>query len=141
MERLYLAGPMSGIPQFNYPRFNAVAAALREQGFSVVNPAELDDFDYSQQALASEQGALGDVDVSWGTVLGRDVTVVADTCDGVMLLEGWERSRGAVLEVTTALLVDLPVYEVVEWPDGEFELFPLTRDYLADTVANKLRDV
>lgn len=132
---------MSGLPQFNYPKFADVAGAFREKGFDVVNPAELDDPAYQEQALASDTGALGDVDISWGTVLGRDVTIVADTCDGVMLLEGWEESRGAVLEVTTALLSGLTVYEVVEWDDNDYSLRPVRKTFLAEAVANKLRSM
>ena len=30
-------------------------------------------------------------------------------CDGVATLPGWQQSRGAVLEVTTALSVGLPI--------------------------------
>src|SRR6185312_2641116 len=39
---IYLAGPMQGYPQFNFPRFNAVAACLRQDGSFVFNPAEKD---------------------------------------------------------------------------------------------------
>jgi hypothetical protein len=38
--RVYVAGPMTGIKDFNYPAFNAVAASLREAGYLIENPAE-----------------------------------------------------------------------------------------------------
>ena len=41
-QRIYLAGPMRTIPEFNFPRFNAVAKALRAQGHYVFNPAQRD---------------------------------------------------------------------------------------------------
>lgn len=48
MKRIYIAGPMSGLPEFNYPAFNRAAAVLRAQGHHVENPAE----NPARQALA-----------------------------------------------------------------------------------------
>ena len=39
-KRIYLAGPMTGLPEYNYPAFHAEAARLRGLGFHVENPAE-----------------------------------------------------------------------------------------------------
>ena len=39
MKRIYVAGPMSGLPAFNFPAFHEAAADLRACGFDVVNPA------------------------------------------------------------------------------------------------------
>lgn len=39
-NRLYLAGPMTGFEDFNFPAFNAMAAQLRARGYVVENPAE-----------------------------------------------------------------------------------------------------
>ena len=41
MTRVYIAGPMSGLPEFNYPAFHAAAEKLRGMGFHVENPAEI----------------------------------------------------------------------------------------------------
>lgn len=40
IKRIYIAGPMSGLPAMNYPAFNTEAARLRALGFEVENPAE-----------------------------------------------------------------------------------------------------
>lgn len=38
--RIYIAGPMTGLPDFNFPAFNDMAAILRGLGYHVENPAE-----------------------------------------------------------------------------------------------------
>ena len=40
IRTLYLAGPMSGLPQFNYPAFGHAAVTLRGLGYAVLNPAD-----------------------------------------------------------------------------------------------------
>ena len=104
----YLAGPMSGIAKFNFPMFDAAAHALREQGFTIVNPAELDSDIVRYAAMRSPHGqhdvngAIGGE--SWGSILARDVGIVADKCDGVIFLPRWSQSRGARLEAFTGVL-------------------------------------
>jgi hypothetical protein len=41
MRRLYLAGPMTDLPELNFPAFHAEAARLRALGYTVINPAEI----------------------------------------------------------------------------------------------------
>lgn len=101
--KFYLAGPMSGIPQFNYPLFDKAAARLRERGFEIVSPAELDDPETRARALASPDGKDTGPH-SWGDFLARDVKIVADQVQGVILLPGWYRSRGAKLEAYVGVL-------------------------------------
>src|SRR5437870_314007 len=55
----YLGGPMTGIPQFNFPRFQEVADILRSNGYNLVTPHELDDPETEAAALASRDGAPG----------------------------------------------------------------------------------
>lgn len=102
--RIYIAGPMSGYPDYNFATFNEAAKRLRAAGYEVVNPAEMDGGDTSQ---------------SWGYYLKRDLPQLL-SCDAVALLPGWERSRGAKLEVQTAKAVGMPVYiyKVVLSSDG-----------------------
>ncbi|MGZ6587122.1 MAG: DUF4406 domain-containing protein [Solirubrobacteraceae bacterium] len=102
MKRAYVAGPMTGIPQFNFPAFDVAAYALRAVGYDVVSPAEIDDPETRAAALASPDGAPGSGTANgetWGDFLARDVKLIAD--DGIELivvLDGWECSRGSRLE-------------------------------------------
>ena len=85
MKRIYISGPMSGCPDWNYPVFNAAEEALHQRGFfDVVNPAR-----------------LNPVTTPWETCLRADIKALCD-CDVLALLEGWEGSKGAHLEVHIA---------------------------------------
>lgn len=80
-KRVYIAGPMTGLPEYNYPAFNAAARRLRALGFEVENPAE-------------------NPDPKCGTWLGYMRMAIRQlvTCDVVALLPGWRGSRGARIE-------------------------------------------
>lgn len=98
----YICGPMSGYPQFNIPAFDAAAAYMRSLGYYVVSPAELDSPEERAACLASPDGQS--TGKSWGSCLARDVQIVADEVEGLVLLDNWEKSRGAKLEAYVGLL-------------------------------------
>lgn len=106
--RWYLAGPMSGVPQFNIPKFDAISAKLRGDGFTIISPAELDSPLMRARALQSQDGDLRTLEKetheTWGDVLARDVKLVADGIDGIVFMEDWQKSRGARLEAFVGLL-------------------------------------
>ena len=99
--KVYLAGPMRGIPDFNFPAFHAAAARLRQAGFIVFSPAERDEALYGTELLktatGSEAGAT-DKGFSIRDALGADTAWICAESEGCVLLPGWEDSRGAVAE-------------------------------------------
>lgn len=94
---VYLAGPMSGYPEFNAPAFREAAAALRAyDGWTVLSPVELDEesgFDHTaEETVPSEEEYHG--------FLRRDLQrMLGDGVEKIVVLPGWEKSRGAALEV------------------------------------------
>ena len=78
---VYIAGPMTGLPELNFPAFHAEATRLRALGYEVVNPAEINP----------------DKDMSWRQCMRTDIAALV-FCDGIQLLPGWQDSKGATLE-------------------------------------------
>lgn len=95
--KLYLAGPMTGLPDFNYPMFHRYAALLRGRGYEVFNPAE---------AHGGQQ------DLPLWQYYAEDLPQVA-AADGVAVLPGWQESTGAKIEVLVAQKLGKPVMEAV----------------------------
>lgn len=116
MNKLYIAGPMTGIPQFNIPAFDALAEKLRNLDYTVVSPAELDSFEVRNELLASPDGqyafgsTIGNTKQTWADFLARDVKLIADEIEAIVVLPHWWKSRGARLEVFVGLLSNKPIY-------------------------------
>lgn len=119
MVTYYLAGPMSGIPQFNFPAFYAASDVLRSAGLNIISPAEMDSPEVVEAVMASPDGKHDGktvvADKTWGDFLARDVKLVADEVDGVIVMEGWAASRGACLEVFVATLCAKPVFALQQY--------------------------
>ena len=91
----YLSGPMTGLPKFNHPRFNAVAKILRKKGLLIINPAEQD---------------KGSSDKPRSFYMRHDIKELLK-CDGIILLAGWKSSKGALLEVSIGQELGLLFYD------------------------------
>lgn len=87
---------MSGLPEHNIPAFIAAAARLRQMGLVVLNPAEL--------PHTTMPGA------TWEDCIRADVEALM-RCGAVAVLPGWQRSRGATLEVYLARQIGLPILD------------------------------
>jgi hypothetical protein len=110
----YLAGPMTNIPQFNFPAFDAAAKVLRDAGYNLVNPAELDEEIERKEAYESPDGSHTGLPhvKTWRQCLRRDIDIVLDdNCVGMICLDGWEKSGGARMETYVATATGVPLYE------------------------------
>lgn len=96
----YLAGPMSGIPKYNYPEFSSCAAILRAEGVKIVSPHEVpwpqDHNDMSEVLL-------------WEYMMEKTGELLA-TAGGVILMEGWPHSRGCGVELDSPRSKKQPVW-------------------------------
>ena len=91
--KIYIAGPMTGIPDFNRFSFNEAARLLSEKGHIVLNPAVLPD------GMKHEE---------YMTIC----LAMVEVCDTVMLLPGWEKSVGAQMEHKRARELGKEVIEI-----------------------------
>lgn len=122
MTTVYLAGPMSWIVGYNFEAFDKAAAEYRERGFTVISPAEHD-----RENGLDVTGMTGDPAELEGIfdlkkALLWDLQQVADA-DGIVLLEGWEKSSGARAELALAAALGKRVYLPSApdwfWPDAK----------------------
>lgn len=90
--KIYIAGPMTGRAQFNYPAFHQAATLLRAAGHVVINPAE------------NPAPSCG----SWLGYMRMSVAQVASV-DCLVMLPGWPLSKGARIEYLLAKLLGLGV--------------------------------
>lgn len=117
MKKIYIAGPMSGYPEFNFPAFMASETMLKEQGWQVFNPANKD---LEEDVHKDESFETGDakklVSNGWNfrDAYLWDVTKVIES-DAIFMLPGWENSPGASGEHAVAVAVrkHYPDYQII----------------------------
>lgn len=107
---MYIAGPMSGYPDYNHAAFNKKASELHSLGFNVLNPAEIDG---------------GSTNKPWDYYMRKAIALLVQA-DAVVVLDGWENSKGAKLELAIASALRMPV----EYPTP----IPPTREKAQETV-------
>lgn len=92
--KVYISGPMTGLPEHNFPAFMAAEDALSARGLEVLNPA--------QNGVV--EGA------TWADYMRKDLAMLLQA-DEVYLLPGWIKSKGARLEAEIALALGMPTRE------------------------------
>jgi|SRR3981081_114925 len=103
--KYYIAGPMTGLPGFNFQAFDAVEARLRAAGVDAVNPAALDRRDYPGHDFSNNELP---VDFDYNERLRIDLAEIQE-CTGVVLLPGWNYSKGAKIELAECLRLGLEI--------------------------------
>ncbi len=93
MKRIYISGPMTGIPSLNFPAFKAEEQRLAALGYEVINPADLN---------------LDSDDKTWHECMRTDLKALLD-CDTIALLDGWQHSSGTHLEMHLAHRVGMKI--------------------------------
>jgi len=116
---IYIAGPMTGIPKFNYPAFYEAAKEMRKAGYAVINPPENDSPEVQRAALDSKHGDWVDLPITAGhntlhDIVQQNVDDVLSS-DGLCVLHGYAGSRGAMMEIALAERLNLPIRTLDYW--------------------------
>lgn len=103
-KRVYLAGPMSGYEDYNFPAFNSASKFLRSKGDFVFSPAENDYLLYGKDFLDHPERA------SFAKCMEDDLRWICRYAEAIALLPGWERSTGVKVEKALSDALKLPAY-------------------------------
>ena len=99
--KIYIAGKMRGIPEYNYPLFNKVDDILTEMGHDVVNPAKLQE----------------DTTLSFEAYMKVDLPALM-SCEAIGVLDGWQDSVGGNRELIVATAIGLATYQIKFFNDN-----------------------
>lgn len=98
--KLYIAGPMTGYPDLNYPAFHIAEEKLRAAGYETLNPAPNDP-----------------PEKTWLNFMRMSLVQISQA-DGVALLPDWLKSKGAQIEYNLAKALGLEVRTLEQWLEG-----------------------
>ena len=130
--KVYTAGPMRGLPSFGAEEFRKAARALRDRGFEVISPLEMDeDAGISVDGLTGFED-LEDQGFDIRSTLMMDLEAVLFDVDAVVLLPGWTSSRGAIAEYATARAAGVPTWELT-YAGEEIMLTEITAPLVVET--------
>lgn len=104
---IYVAGPMRGHAHFNFPAFDKAEAQLRAEGWHVISPAQIDRLMEGYDPYPPEGQVFTQAD--YRRMMLRDLTAIAESCDAIYLLPGWENSKGAQVEKAFANFLGLEI--------------------------------
>jgi hypothetical protein len=116
-DAIYIAGPMTGFKQFNFPAFDEAAKRFRKK-MKVFSPA-----DHDRMLLGKDQDWMPsekDATKGWKrwtirnapdlrTMLGDDLGWIAKHGTHMYMLKGWEKSNGARAEHALAVALGLEI--------------------------------
>ncbi len=126
--KIYLAGPMRGYPEFNFPAFHKAAAFLRSRGHDVFSPAERDIGHYGTDiSKGNESGSEEEAKKNHGfnlrEALAADLKYICEEADAIALLPGWSGSKGVKAEKSTGEALDLEMIYLAVNENGEYYIF------------------
>ena len=100
-RRIYISGPMTGIEPREYRRrFREAETILRRHGYGCINPCRV--WPCRFPWLYRLMNALLGRRLTYAVILAYDLILLMTRADGIVMLPGWQASRGAQIENYTA---------------------------------------
>jgi hypothetical protein len=108
---VYVAGPMRGLPEFNFLAFDDARNVALAKGYNVISPADIDRKAGDTSAITGQIAKQYDYFI-------RDVWSLyylahLGPCNGIVLLPGWQRSAGASAEFFNSRWLSLRLFKAV----------------------------
>lgn len=113
IAEVYLSGPMTGLPEFNYPTFHAAAARLRAAGYRVYSPSEDANGQPVDRSGLTGHEKASDIGFDLRAAFADYARHITTTACAVAVLPGWENSSGARGEVALAQGIGLPIIDAL----------------------------
>jgi hypothetical protein len=124
-KRIYIAGPMTNIPYFNFPMFDTFRDLYKKMGYEVFSPADHDRSLLGKPVewIPEEGDSKGPwkcwspsaipVGASMPTLrdmLGADLAWIAGNATHIAMIPEWENSKGANAEWSLAKTLGLVIH-------------------------------
>ena len=103
MKKIYIAGPISGQPNFNIDAFDHWAEAWRDVNYEVFNPVHTEVSKRTQAGELSGQQAYREC-------LGADLDWICREATAIFFMMGWQKSFGSLAEHATAVALGLEIF-------------------------------
>lgn len=130
-KKVFIAGPMRGYEKYNFPKFDKIEAVLKDHDIECVNPGRI-------SRKFKEKDVNSDIAVYNEMV--RLQQEAEHTCDTILLLDGWQWSKGAALEVKTAAELGMQFLLESDLPEEWFAIKPIDEGdgngYLGDMLGD-----
>lgn len=104
--KIYIAGKMRGVPEWNFPAFDAAEERIRARGWHPFSPAQTCramGYDHPDEPVTPEH---------LRHVMSVDIAAIY-AADAIALLPGWETSTGATVELALAQFIGLAILDAV----------------------------
>ena len=110
MIKIYSAGAMRGIEQWNFPAFKAARDGMRTRGYEVICPAELDE---AEGIVPGETDPTPDM---VRAAIRRDVLAIIDgRPDALSILPDSFDSLGVKVEIALSRFLGMKIKPLNEW--------------------------
>ena len=98
--KIFISGPMRGYPKYNFPKFDFIEEQLKHLGVECVNPARISR-KFKEADILNSANAYNE--------MVKQQQEAEKTCNALLLLDGWQHSKGVMLELKTAMDLDMQI--------------------------------